>query len=238
MAAAASTRSYGEELRHRSLAIAYVLWALAVFFIVFAKDGLRPDNVTHVGIGVYLALSVVAIPLLRRLADRYPVPLVFVAACCISAAVVETCYMISGPLHPTLVITRDTGVTVALRNLGVDLALTLPAYVVIFAVVWTMVRHIEYGAVEVAILFSAGQAIGDAMAFFQAQPQMLLFLPFVMLNYQAMTLIPFIALRDRVPPAPRRSAWIRIAVPLVILPLIYGIVGTMVILSGKALGAF
>jgi len=57
-------------------------------------------------------------------------------------------------------------------------------------------------------------------------------------DQRASGLIPFIALRDRVPPAPRRSAWIRIAAPLVILPLIYGIVGTMVILSGKALGAF
>ena len=225
-------------LSRRLIAGAYVAWALFVFTVTFLENGLSADNVTHLGIAAYLALSVLAIPFLRRLADRYPLHLVFVAACCTSAAVVETCYMISTPLHPSLIVDRGTGLGDALRNLGVDLAFTLPAYVLIFTVVWMLLRRIAYDAVDVAILFAAGQAFGDGGAFFSTQPHMLLFLPYIMLNYQAMTLVPFIALHDRFPPEPQRSAWIRVPAPMIVLPLVYFVAGASIILTGRALGVF
>jgi len=67
---------------------------------------------------------------------------------------------------------------------------------------------------------------------------MLLFLPCIILNYQAMTLVPFIALHDRFPPAPQRSAWIRVPAPIIVLPLVYFVAGASIIVTGRALGVF
>ena len=66
-------------LSRRLIAFAYVAWALFVFTVTLLKDGLSADNVTHLGIAAYLALSVLAIPLLafftierlQHLAARY-----------------------------------------------------------------------------------------------------------------------------------------------------------------------
>jgi hypothetical protein len=46
--------------------------------------------------------------------------------------------MISAPLHPSLRIDSALAAPQALRNLAVDLALTLPAYVVIFSALWRL----------------------------------------------------------------------------------------------------
>jgi len=77
-----------------------------------------PDALTHFAVFAWLGLSLLAIPLLRRLAERHSPRLVFLAACVASAAVVEGCYMISAPLHPSLLVKPGTGAAEAARFLA------------------------------------------------------------------------------------------------------------------------
>jgi hypothetical protein len=85
------------DARWRRAVIVYCAWTIACAAIVLARDGLSPDNVTHLGIGAYLAITFMVRKRLAPLAQRAPAA-------------------------------RD-----AVRNLAMDLALTVPAYVVIFA---------------------------------------------------------------------------------------------------------
>lgn len=213
----------------------YAAWAAVAVCIVLIKDGLTPDNATHLAILAYLASSAFAIPLLQRLAERYPPQKVFLGFSLISAAAVEVCYMITAPLHPSLLIDADTKATHAFRNVGVDLALTLPAYVLIFAVILILIRRYDYRPIEFTVLTSAGQAIGDGMSFLAANPTMLIFLPYLMLNYHAMTLVPYVALRGRLQSGQARRGPMMLVLPLIVLPLLYGVVGTAIILLGRTL---
>jgi hypothetical protein len=218
----------------KALVALWGVWAALVFAIVVAKDGLSRDNLTHLGIAVYFGLSLVAIPLMRSAARRVGRKAVYFAVSLASAAVVETCYMITAPLHPSLLIGAQTGGAQALRNLAVDLALTLPAYGVIFAIVWWLARRYAYGPFEYAFLVSLGQTAGDAQAFLVANPLMVLFLPYLMLNYVAMSAAPYAAVRDPgAEPLRRRGRWL---LPLVLIPLAYGVCGTLILLVGRALG--
>jgi hypothetical protein len=219
----------------RILLAVYVTWAAAVYGIVLLKDGLSPDNITHLGILAYLGATAFAVPLLRRLSERYSPRRVFIVTSVISAAVVETCYMISTPLHPSLRITAATSAGDALRNVAVDLSLTFPAYVMIFLAVWWLIRRYDYRPVEFAIVVSAGQALGDGMGYFPANPAMLIFIPYIMVNYQAMTLVPYVALRGRIPPEGRRRQPLMFVLPLIVLPLVYLVAGSIIITLGRAL---
>ena len=72
------------------------------------------------------------------------------------------------------------------------------------------------------------------MSFLSLNPAMLVFLPYLMINYHAMTLVPFVALRDRIrDPAMRRGPML-VVLPLLVLPLVYGVVGTAILLMGRA----
>jgi hypothetical protein len=74
------------------------------------------------------------------------------------------------------------------------------------------------------LLTSAGQALGDAGAFLAAQPWMLLFMPWLMLNCQAMTLVPVVLVPKRLDDA-RPRAWLpRYAAPLLGIAILYAIV--------------
>ena len=65
---------------------------------------------------------------------------------------------------------------------------------------------------------------------------MLLFLPWLMLNYQAMTLVPVSLVAHRLGDA-RPRAWVAMyVIPLVGIPILYGIVGTAIVHTGRVLG--
>ena len=51
-----------------------------------------------------------------------------------------------------------------------------------------------------------------------------------------MTLIPYIALRERIPGPPSRRGPMMFVLPLIALPLVYGVAGTAIILLGRAVG--
>ena len=74
------------------------------------------------------------------------------------------------------------------------------------------------------------------MSFLSANPMMFIFLPYLMLNYHAMTLIPYIAVRDRIFDKGMRRGPALFVLPLIVLPLVYGIAGTIIVFLGRALG--
>jgi hypothetical protein len=210
-------------------------WTFATFALVFAKDGLTPENRTHVAILLFLSMALGALPKLKRLAPRLPPRRLFLIASIASAAVVEGAYMISAPLHPSLLVTAQTTLASALRNFAVDVLLTTPAYVAIFGLVWWLVRRFAYRPWEYALFIPVGQALGDGQGALLANPSLLVFLPYLMANYQAMSLAPYLAVQDQLDGRTRPRVLMYL-LPIVLLPLTYGLVGTIVILAGKKLG--
>jgi hypothetical protein len=222
-------------LRRKGFAPWWVLglWTATTLVLVFAKDRFSRDNVTHLGILAVLGASFLSVPLIRHYASAWPRS-TFIGTSVLFAVVVEGCYMITAPLHPALLVTRETGAAGALRNFAVDVLLTTPAYVVVFAVVWWLIRRYNYTTWQYALLVPAGQALGDAQAFLVANPFLLLFLPYLLINYQAMSLAAFLGVHSQLPEG-RRNGPGKFLVPLVVLPLTYGVCGTIVIGVGKAL---
>jgi hypothetical protein len=214
----------------------YLAWALPCLAIVLFKDPVAPDALTHLAVLAWLGLSLLTRPVLRRLAERHPPRRVFLAACVVSAAVVEGCYMFSAPLHPTLLVTPRTGATEALRFLALDLVLTTPAYVLIFWAVWALLRRYAYRPIEFIVLVGAGQALGDGVAYLSANPGMLVFLPWLMVSYHAMTMAPFLALRGRVDASAQRRRPAMFVLPLLVLPAVYWIAGGTILVVVRALG--
>jgi hypothetical protein len=214
----------------------YLAWALPCIGIVLLKDPLSPDALTHLAVFAWLGLSLLGIPLLRRLAQRHSPRLVFLAACVASAAVVEGCYMISAPLHPSLLIKPGTGAAEAARYLALDLVLTTPAYLLIFWAVWALMRRYAYRPIEFIVLVGAGQALGDGVAYLSANPAMLVFLPWLMVSYHAMTMAAFLALRERIPADTQRRRPAMFVLPLLGLPAVYWIAGGTILVVVRALG--
>jgi hypothetical protein len=151
------------------------------------------------------------------------------------AAVVEGFHMISKPVYPSLLIGFDTSPADALRFYAIDLLVTTPAYVVIFAVIWYFINRFHYGLWSYIVVMGLGQALGDGgLFFFAAAPPMLVFLPYPMTNYHACNVLPFVATRDALPAArvAGRRSWV--AVPALIA--VYLVCGSIIKLAGRAAG--
>lgn len=114
-----------------------------------------------------------------------------------------------------------------------DWAFTLPAYVVIYTVFWQLLKHFRYTLTEYVLLFSGGQALGDGNAFFLAQPAMLLFIPYVMLNYQAINVVPYLWVRGNLKGRARRGRWMA---PLLLIPASYWMMGALIQVAGRTCG--
>ncbi len=220
--------------RDRLALWAYAAWTALVVGASLARAGLSPDNLTRLATIAYLALGLGWYRLGPRRPEA-PSGLRFVLRCSASALVVEACYMISRPVFPSLTVVPGMGAGQAVANTLLDFAFTLPAYLVIFTVAWQLLRRFEYGVAAYALLFSLGQALGDGNAFFLANPGALLLAPYVMLNYQAINVVPFLRVRERLAPA-RKGGWLRLVAPLVALPAAYWVTGALILVAGQRAG--
>lgn len=181
----------------RVVVVLYVVWALLTIVITWLKDAASADNVTRLLVTALLAAQLVVHVLRRHRPPVTSMPWRYVLGCCWNAALVECCYMISKPLYPSLTITRDSSLLDAARVTAIDLALTFPAFVVIFHAAWALIRRYRYSAVEYGLLFGLGQALGDGGAVtFAANPGLLVFAPWLMLNYHASNLTPYLRIHD------------------------------------------
>ena len=82
------------------------------------------------------------------------------------------------------------------------------------------------------LIIALSQALGDGGFFFLAAPFMLFLLPYIMLNYHAMNIVPYLLTRQEV--IPKENTWKKYVVPPLTIILVY-FVGGLVI---NVIGAF
>ena len=197
--------------------------------LAFGHDGPSRNSLTRLLILAYLALTL-------ALGRRYRPSggaLLFLGTCLASSMVVEFCYMFSRPVFTQLLFQAGDSPAVLVYKTVVDWAFTTPAYLVIYAVFWLLLKRFRYSLTEYVLLFSAGQALGDGNAFFLAQPHMLLFIPYVMLNYQAINVLPYLWVRQKLTGRALRGRWL---VPLLVIPATYWVAGACIQVVGKIWG--
>ncbi|MEO8698414.1 MAG: hypothetical protein ABI867_00185 [Kofleriaceae bacterium] len=219
--------------RDRIIAIVYTLWTITAVGLAFLVGGLSDDNITRVLVIGFLIVQLAALRWVRGPLARIRPRVRFVATGMLLAAVVEGFYMVSRPVFPSLRITAETDLRTGMSSYALDLALTLPAYFVIFSVIWWWSRRYRYTLWEYVLIMGMGQALGDGFVYFVGAPAMLLFLPYPMLNYHAINILPFLVTRSE-PEEPTRS-WRRL-LALPILVVVYLVCGGVIALIGGRLG--
>lgn len=203
----------------------YLAWSALVILLVFAKTGFTTDNITHFFILVYLGLSLLYLK--KNTALVRDAKKQFIVLCMTSAAVVEGFYMIQMPVFPSLRVVTGMGFAQILRNYAVDLAFTLPAYFIIFRAIWFLINKYKYNIWQYAILMALGQALGDGSRTFLANPGLLVFLPYVLINYHAMNLSPYLKIQNTLP-VERSNSFFKYLSPLIVLPLVYILCGLII----------
>jgi len=195
----------------------YIGWAVLAIGLSLIAGGLKPENVTRLLVIGFLLLQVPArqffLTALPRVAPRTR----FVLLGTSLAAVVEGFHMISRPVFLSLTVTRDSTPITALTFFGIDLLFTLPAYLVIFSVIWWFLCRYRYGFWSYAVTMGLAQTLGDGgLFFFAGAPPMLLFLPYPMTNYHAINVLPFLAVEKDLPPGRTAGPGSLLAIPGVI----------------------
>lgn len=218
----------------RAAVIAYAIWTVASVGIPLARSGLSADNRTLLHALLFLLLQLATLRPLRRLTARLPPRSRFVAVGLFTAAVIEGLHMTGMPVFASLRVDPTTSAARCLASFALDLAFTLPAYVAIFATIWFFIARYRYSLWQYVPLFGAGQALGDGLFFFLGAPFMLAFLPFPMLKYHAMNVLPFLLVRDELP-IERRHGPRKLLAPLALVAL-YLLCGAAIKLVGRAVG--
>jgi len=222
------------------------VWTVAVVALTFAMKGRTDDTLTRSAVIAVGAVDVVAASLTRR---RWPndepgsamrfsfrtVVARWIGPCAVRAAIVEVCYMPSRPLYESLRWLPEDGARVRATKAAIDVALTAPIYVVVFGVLWLMIRRAKIPVWYAILALPFAQALGDGNAFFLANPAMLLMSPYVVLNYVACQLVPYLRVRGALPTEPHARPW-QLLLPLVVVPIVYFFAGATLILVGRALG--
>jgi hypothetical protein len=195
----------------------YCLWAALAVGLAISLAGLSAESVTRVLVIGFLLLQVALRSTLVKALPALTPRTRFIVLGTVLAAVVEAFHMISMPVFVSLRIGRNTSLSEGLTRYALDLLFTVPAYLVIFSVIWYFVVRYQYPLWRYVVVMGLAQALGDGGLFFFAQsPAMLFFLPYPMTNYHAINVIPFLAVRDQLGEKRAASARAWIVVPAVI----------------------
>ena len=213
----------------------YCVWAIVAIGLSIALSGLSPESVTRLLVIALLlgelALRPMLVGALPALAPRTR----FLVLGTVLAAAVEGMHMISMPVFLALRIDRETSFAEGLVRYALDLLFTLPAYVVIFSLLWFFINRYRYTLWNYILVMGLAQTLGDGgLFFFIDAPAMLFFLPYPMTNYHAINIIPFLAVRDHLPPARSAGAGRYLAIPALIGA--YLVCGAIIRLVGRSLG--
>ncbi len=211
----------------------YCLWATLAIGLSLIIGGLKPENITRLMVLLFLALSLWQRTPLLKLFSGFRPYVRFVSLGCILASVVEGFHMISEPVFRSLRVTSATPWPQALLNFGLDLLFTLPAYAVIFSLIWYLSNRYVYSFWGYLIIMGMAQALGDGgLYFFIAAPPMLAFLPYPMTNYHTVNLLPFLAVRDQLQPQKKSGGWL--AIPAIVAT--YFVCGALIQILGRFFG--
>lgn len=213
----------------------YCLWATLAIGLSIALAGFTAETVTRILVIVFLLGQ---IPLHSKLANALPqfAPRTrFIALGTGLAAIVEGFHMISMPVFLSLRIDRNMSIAEGLMCYALDLLYTVPAYLVIFSVIWWFINRYRYPFWQYVITMGLGQVLGDGgLLFFSSAPAMLVFLPYPMTNYHAINVMPFLAIHDHLRDSRSASAARYLAVPALIGT--YLVCGVIIRIAGRAFG--
>jgi hypothetical protein len=213
------------------------IWFGLSLVVGLFHDGTGRDSVTRLLILAFFLLSLWWFYRKGRFIEIKHPGRTFIAWCTINAMAVEIFHMFSRPLSPSLLITVHTPWVRALKNISIDLMLTLPAYLIIFLVIWRLLERYYYSAFPFFFLIALGQALGDGGVFFMVNPGALLLIPYVMLNYWAMNFVPYLVVQKNLfKPVLPACNWKANLLPVLILPLVYWITGGVILAIGRSLG--
>lgn len=216
----------------------YAVWTGAVLLICLLRDRLSPDNITRLLIVAFF-LGNLAWYRYGKSGQTVAGPLSFVLRCSLAALVVEACYMVSRPVFACLRVDASTSMPTALRSTLIDFAFTLPFYLLLFSLFWLLINRFNYRISEYVLVFPLAQSLGDGNAFFIANPAMLILAPYVMLNYQAISITPWLRARTHLPQRPRGGLpqlLLRLLLPLLLIPTLYWFGGAAIIVAGRQFG--
>lgn len=216
-------------------AILYVLWASVSIVGSLVLAGPSAESWTRVLVLLFLGAQLAARPLLPRFLPLSTPGARFVTLGTCLAAVVEGFHMISRPVFDSLRVSRETPFPLAVGHYAIDLLFTLPAYLVIFGVLWSFVRRVRFPVWRYVLLAGLGQTLGDGgLFYFLGSPAMLFFLPYPMSNYHAVNVLPYLAVREGLASGdpPSRRAWL--VVPALVAT--YLVCGALIRWAGQRLG--
>lgn len=225
-------------MKQKKLFIILGPWTLVSLVFPVVHDGLNSSSVTRLLILAYFLLCLLWFYKRGQFIEVKNSKGTFIVWCLVNAMVVEIFHMISMPLHQSLLITLNTPLFQALENISIDLVLTLPVYLIIFWIIWNLIKRYNYSSFSFFILIGLGQALGDGNSFFIANPGALIFLPYVMLNYWAMNFVPYLVVRKQISDTLQDNKWLKIVLPIVLLPTVYFVAGGAILAIGKILGWF
>ena len=213
----------------------YCLWAAIAIGVSVLLAGPSAETITRLLVLAFIGAQYVFRATLTKALPGLAPRARFITMGVLLAAVVEGFHMISKPVYSSLLVGSDTSPVDALKFYAIDLLVTSPAYVVIFAVIWYLINRFHYGLWSYIVVMGLGQALGDGSAFyFAAAPHMLIFLPYPMTNYHACNVLPFVATREALPDARATGGRSWLAVPVLIV--VYLICGSLIKLAGRAAG--
>lgn len=213
----------------------YCLWATISICLAIAVAGLSDESITRILVIIFLLCQIPLRTVLVKALSWLSPKTRFVVLGTLLAAVVEGFHMISKPVFLSLQITRNTSFMHGLTNYALDLVFTVPAYLVIFSVMWWFVNRYEYKFWQYVVVIGMAQALGDGgIFFFIAAPPMLLFLPYPMTNYHAINVIPFLAVQDNLNEKRIPSSYSYLAIPAIIGT--YLVCGAIIKVFGRAFG--
>lgn len=180
----------------------YLLWGVVLMYS-HARDHFNALDVTRFVLLAYVALSLVLMPLLRPVVRRLPLRTgaKYILLSVVSAAIVEVAHIFSQPFSDSVKVTiGETAPLTAVRNIAIDLAVTLPAYTIVFTLVWRrLLSRWRYSLVEFVALISIAQFLGDGHIYVVINiAAAALFGPYVLMIYQLMNIPPYLLMRDEI----------------------------------------
>jgi len=205
------------------LSIYFVFTILIVIFV--SLGGINSEIVTRWLVVFFLLIQILLFPFFKYLTSRLSPKWKFVILATIFAMIVEGFHMISKPLDQSLLITIGMPFSQMMKYYLIDLIFTTPAYVIIFLVMWWFIKTYEYSFWQFVLVMGIGQALGDGSFFFLFNPGLLLLIPYVALNYNAMNIIPYTLVKDNL--GKKRNSWKKY-LALIVIPIVYIICGATI----------
>jgi len=213
----------------------YLLWACVSIALALSAGGFSAENITRLGVLAFLLFQGLTRSYWQKLFSGRKPQVRFILLGCLLAVGVEGFHMISMPVFAALKITAETTFFQGLGFYALDLLFTLPAYLLVFSLIWHLINRYAYGFWHYTLVMGLAQALGDGgLYFFIGAPALLLFLPYPMTNYHAINLLPYALVQEDLNPE-RKSNW-RSNLAIVWVILAYFVCGAVIQGLGRVFG--